>query len=247
MRWAIPLLSLVFLGCAKKEVKPLHTEPWLAHPPASAAADAAPGALSAHYVLTSDSRVRFELSGKGSAIHGTFQHVSGELTIDLAALDRSHGHVEVALDSLDLDGEDAGIGMRAAALTALGVSDAGAATPSASFELSSLEATSPSSLDAPESGRGTRNAPAVAVGNLLLHGFRVQRRAPLEAEFGFDSDPQHPTTVLIRSRAPFVISLETHDIHVSEREPAEHAGHRKRPPASRDARVSIELHAQKTD
>ncbi len=62
-------LALLATGCAKKNPKPVHTEPWLAHPLASAAgADAA--APSVRYVLTDRSRIRLELSTKRGKVHG---------------------------------------------------------------------------------------------------------------------------------------------------------------------------------
>jgi hypothetical protein len=87
---------------------------------------------------------------------------------------------------------------------------------------------------------------ATAQGNLLLNGFRVLKREPLEAEFGFTNGSLVPTTVVIRSRAPLVISLETHQIRV--REPAGSSSERRRAragAASHDVRISVELYGRK--
>jgi hypothetical protein len=244
------VLLAVSSGCAKKEVKPLHTEPWLAHPAASASLGADAAVPSTRYAIGAQSQARFELPSKHGALHGSFTRVTGELTLTPGDLAQSRGHVEVDLSSLTLsvDGapdEDAGAFARAE--SALGVLDAGIA--SANFELTSLEDVSPAELEpAPERDGGTftRRARAMAVGNLLLHGFRVVRRAPLEAEFSFNGDPRSPATVLIRSRSPFVISLETHQISVREAKPAEKSPKRALP-ALREARVSVELYGAKIE
>jgi len=87
---------------------------------------------------------------------------------------------------------------------------------------------------------------ATAEGNFLLNGFRVLKREPLEAEFGFANDLSVPATVLIRSRAPLVVSLETHEIHL--RDPAGSGAERRRgrpAPSPRDVRISVELYGTK--
>jgi hypothetical protein len=83
-------------------------------------------------------------------------------------------------------------------------------------------------------------------GNLLLNGFRVAKREPLEAEFGFAGDRAVPSTLLIRSRVPLVVSLDTHEIHL--REPTSASADRRRhqaPAAAHDVRISVELYATK--
>jgi hypothetical protein len=240
-------LLLLSSACAKKEVKPLHTEPWLAHPPASAAASGDAGLPAARYALTEQSQIHFELPSKRGTLHGS-------LTLTPSDLQHSHGQVQVDLSSLTLseDGNADSSELLARARNALGLadaSDAGSAV-SASFELGSLEDVAPAQLEpAPDSDAGTpftRKARAIAVGNLLLHGFRVVRRAPLEAEFGFTADRRVPATISIRSRAPFVVSLETHEIRVRDpdtgkKPPKGSAGH------AREARVSVELYGRKIE
>ena len=215
----LALCALVSVSaCAKKEQKPLRTEPWLAHPAASAAAlDGSDAALpSTRYTLTEQSRIRFEIPAKRGTLRGTLSRVSGELSVTLGDLAQSRGQVRADLGSLSLEGPDANdAAPLARARAALELSDAGAA-PSATFDLSELGDVSPSQVEpAPGSDAGspfTRRARATAVGKLLLHGFRVVRRAPVEAEFGFVGDRSVPGTLVIRSRAPFVVSLETHAI-----------------------------------
>lgn len=252
---------LLLSACAKKEQKPLHTEPWLAHPPASAAAGSEAGLPTARYALTAQSQIHFELPSKHGTLHGTLTRVSGELNLTPGDLEHSHGQVQVDLSSLTLseDGNADTNALLTRARRALGLTDsaADASSPtsasspaSASFELSSLEDVAPAQLEpAPDSDAGTpfaRKARATAVGDLLLHGFRVVRRAPLEAEFGFASDRTLPATISIRSRAPFVISLETHEIRVQDQNIGKKAS---KVPAgrARDARVSVELYGRKID
>jgi len=252
---ALGALLLLFGACAKKEVKPIHTEPWLAHPPASAAPNSDAGLPSARYAITEQSQIHFELPSKRGTVHGSLTRVTGELSLTPSDLEHSHGQVQVDLSSLTLseDGNADTSELLIRARSALGVTDtaADASSPvSASFELSSLEDVAPAQLEpAPDSDAGApfaRKARATAVGNLLLHGFRVVRRAPLEAEFGFGADHKVPSTISIRSRAPFVISLETHEIRVRDLDPA------KKPPKgaaphAREARVSVELYGRKIE
>lgn len=228
----------------------MRTEPWLAHPKASASASNDAALPLVRYAVGADSVVRFELPTPQGAVHGTLTNVSGELSLDLGDLSRSRGAVQAELGSLVVNGpqasDDAALLERARA--ALELTDAGSSL--SRFELSSLEDLSPTQLEsAPESDAGAtfvRRARATAVGTLLLHGFRVTRRAPLEAEFGFTTDRRVPSTLVIRSRTPFVISLETHAIRALEPESPRKA----RPgatPRSREIRVSVELYARKVD
>ena len=254
---AVTALLLVVLlalapACAKKAPpKPIHTEPWLAHPPASAAASADASLPLLRYVLGAQSQVRFEVPSKHGTLRGSFSRVSGEFSIDPSDLARSLGRVQVDLSSIavsaDGSADDAALVTRVK--NALSIVDGGS-TPKASFELSSLEDASPAQLEPRAAtdggGAGVRRARATALGNLLLHGFRVQRRAALAAEFNFAADPQTPSSILIRSRAPFVVSLESHEIYVAEAESSRkpEKGARAR---AREARITVELYGTKAD
>jgi hypothetical protein len=246
-------LALVAVACAdKKSPKPVHTEPWLAHPPASAAiTDAA--VPSVRYVLGPRSQIQFELSTKRGKVQGKLASVQGELRIALGALGQSRGELRADLASLSLDDDSpSSAEWLARAKSALGLTDAGstAASPVASFEVTGLSDLSTEALEPPPArdggGAPSRRVRATVEGNLLLNGFRVLKRAPLEAEFGFGRDGAAPSAVVIRSRAPLVVSLETHEIHL--REPARAAvdRHRKQSPsAPHDVRVSLELYGTK--
>lgn len=246
------MLGLGLSGCAKKEPKPLRTEPWLAHPTASAAAargsDAALPAT--RYALTDQSRIHFEIASKRVALHGTLTRVAGEVSVVLADLSQSRGRVLADLSSLRLEGPDANDQAPLdRARAALELPDAGAA-PNASFELTELADVSPAQLEsAPLTDAGTpftRRARVTAVGNLLLHGFRVVRRDALEVEFGFGADRQIPNELMIRSRAPFVISLETHAIRALRPE-NEHKAQGGAASLVDEVRVSVELYARKSE
>jgi hypothetical protein len=239
-------------ACAKKEPKPLRTEPWLAHPTASAAGSAGgdAGPPATRYMLSEPSRIHFEVPSRSGALRGTLTRVSGEITVVLGDLSQSRGQVRADLSSLALEGPDpSNAAPLARARAALGLEDPSAA-PSATFDLSELHDVSPVELEpAPESDAGapfTRRARLTGIGNLLLHGFRVVRRTSLEAEFGFAEDRKVPSTLVIRSRVPFVVSLQTHAIQAvrpeSQRKP-------KPAPASPvdEVRVSVELYARKVE
>jgi len=251
-------LLLCAASCAKKEPKPLRTEPWLAHPSARASASGDAALPTTRYVLGKDSLIRFEIPSKRGASSGSITRVSGELNLDLSNLGQSRGVVRADLDSLeirsnhDAGGSDAALLERARA--ALGLSpDAGDSATFASFTLTSVEDASPPMIEpAPERDAGasaglSRRAHFTAVGDLLLHGFRVLRRAPLSAEFGFAGDRQVPHSVLIRSRAPFVVSLETHAIVVTVVGESRTKVPASAPTAAREVRVSVELYGTKVD
>lgn len=233
-------------GCAKKAPpKPLHTEPWLAHPAATAAATATGDAAIAttKYVLTDQSRISLELGTRRGRVRGQLTHVTGELEIALGALAQSRGQVRADLASLtlDADGSEEDAAWLARARSALGAVDGGVAMPPTTFELTSV---SELSLDALSPGSAKR-VRGEAEGNLLLNGFRVAKRLPLEAEFGSTAG-EAPASLVIRSRAPLVVTLETHEIHLRDAPSVGAEKHRTHTPsASHDVRVTFELHATK--
>ncbi|MEO7034469.1 MAG: YceI family protein [Polyangiaceae bacterium] len=246
------LVGLFGTACAKKDPpKPLHTEPWLAHPPASAATNADAALPLTRYTLSPQSQIKFEVPSKHGTLHGSLSHITGEFSFDPRDLSRAHAQIQVDLGSLTLsvDGNADDRTLLTRAKSALGFGSDSA--PSASFELSSLEDVSPAQLDpAPDSDAGApvlRRARGTAVGKLLLHGFRVLRRAPLTAEFSFAAGNQLPSSVVIRSRVPLVISLETHEIRVPEADSGTKRTAKGSTPHGREARVSVELYGTKID
>jgi hypothetical protein len=252
VKLAVLCLLLAATGCAKKESKPLRTEHWLAHPPASASGDA--GLSLTRYALGERSVIHFELPTKRGALHGTITRVSGELQVDLSDLSHSRGSVRAELGSLNIQAagteqNDAALLARARAALELSP-DANAPVVFASFDVTSVEDATPAQIaPAPDADSGTpfsRRARVTAVGNLLLHGFRVPRRAPLSVEFGFAGDPRVPRSVLIRSHTPLVISLETHAIVALGHESSAKGPSAAKSPA-REVRVSVELYGTKLD
>ncbi|HET7545744.1 MAG TPA: hypothetical protein VFK05_38010 [Polyangiaceae bacterium] len=255
------LSTLAGAGCAKKEPRPLRTEPWLAHPPASTSASGAAQLPSTRYVLAERSVIRFEIPGRHGNLEGSVSRVSGELAVALSDLSLSRGLVRVELGSLEIHAdhgsESANTALLERARTALELpSDPHAPAVFASFDLSAVEDAVPALIEpVPERAPFpatpfSRRAQFTAVGNLLLHGFRVVRRAPLSAEFSFTGDRQVPSGVLIRSRSPFVVSLEAHAITALAPESAK-AGREKAsstaPARARDVRVSVELYGTKSE
>jgi hypothetical protein len=240
-------LWLTVSACAKEKPKPVHTEPWLAHPPASALASTDAALPTTRYVLAPQSVIRFELSTKRGKVQGRITKLSGELTVVLGALAQSRGQVRVDLSSLALDDDANSATWLGRVQSALGGGDAGGAA-NATFDLTGFDDVSPEAIEparAADGGTPPRKARGTAVGNLLLNGFRVQKRQPLEAEFSFGSDRTVPTKLAIRSRTPLVVSLETHELHLHE--PSENRERRRNraAPAPHDVRVTLELYATK--
>jgi len=248
------VLFLCAVGCAKKDPRPMRTEPWLAQPSASAATSSDAARPLTRYALSERSVIRFEVPIKRGSLSGELTRVAGDLELDLADLTRSRGSVRADLDSLVIHAASRAIEaalLERARLALELAPDAGGPTAIASFELTALEDASPTQIEpSPERDADapfTRRARGTAVGNLLLHGFRLTRRAPLEVEFGFGRDRLVPRNVVIRSRTPFVISLETHGIHASAAEGDATKAHPSGPSAAREARVSVELYGTKVD
>ena len=259
MRFNVLCLMLCAVGCAKKEPKPLRTEPWLAHPPASASANTNTNGnesrVMTRFVFGESSVIRFELPTKRGALRGSISRVSGELEIELSDLSHSRGVIRADLGSLTISGgaaeRDAALLERARAALELSA-DARAPATFASFELTSVEDDlSPRDLlEARRSEDGSasasRHARLTAVGNLLLHGFRVSRRAPLEADFDYAAGEERPSSVRIRSRAPLLISLETHAI-VAMASESDGKSPTAPPARAREVRVNVELYGTKVN
>lgn len=244
----------------------MRTEPWLAQPSARASASGAAALPSTRYVLGTDSVIRFEIPTKQGPLSGSLTRVTGELNVDLSNLALSRGAVRAELGSLEIQPKSGGASNESTLLerarAALELpSDPTAPPVFASFELTSVEDASPPFIDtlrdvrprdaAHERDASTpltlsRHARFTAVGDLLLHGFRVVRRAPLSAEFGFTADGRTPQTIVIRSRAPFVVSLETHAIVALAPESRTKVPG-SAPAAAREVHVTIELYGTKSD
>ncbi|HEX3773413.1 MAG TPA: hypothetical protein VHV51_03055 [Polyangiaceae bacterium] len=251
---ALTLSAIVGAGCTPKKTKPVHTEPWLAHPPASAEATPDAAIATTRYVVGERSVIRLELPTQRGKLRAKLTRVHGELQIALGALAQSRAQISAELGSLALDGDDddsAGEWL-ARAQRALGITDGGASSALTSFEVTALDDVSPEAIaptEPSDAGRSnTRRVRANADGDLLLNHFRVQKRAPLEAEFAFGADRAVPESVLIRSRGPLVVSLETHEIQLRDSEDARENRDKRRQKAAQsphEVRVSVELYGTK--
>lgn len=237
-------LGLAFTGCAKKEPKPLRTEPWLAHAVPSASASSDAGLAPVRYTLEAPSAVEVTLTAeRGVELNGKLSGVMGELSLEPRELARSRGNVRVELRSLTIGtrAQPSDPALTRLALQALELTDREAGS-AASFELTALDDLSEPLLE-PVPERAAlpfkRKLQATAVGNLLLHGFRVERRVPVRVECMYESDRQLPSGLSIWSSKPFVISLETHAI-----EAVDPAGKR---PKVVGVRANIEFHYRKID
>lgn len=249
-RLIIGAFLLGLAACAKKEQKPLRTEPWLAHPSASAPIGNDAGLKSDRYALDEQSRLRIEMPGTRGSVRGSITRLQGQIQIDPDDLSRTRAQVFADLNSLNFEepSADGSPTLLSRARAALELDKADSPFKNASFELSALEQLSALRLESSSGilrNGGTRPLRAVAVGNLLLHGFRVQERVPVEVELGPPGTAGSAAVLSIRSRAPLVVSLETHAISVISPHEADHR-HSERPlRGPREVWVTIEIHAIK--
>lgn len=210
---------LLLLGCAacSKPEPPHRTEPWLAHPSASASAVAAVGGPRA-YRFTRGSSVRFSVAGRKAKLTGSVPLTRGELRFDPRDLQGARASIDVDLTQLQIDGEaPEGVELSGATPTATALQwlELGPRVPAerraqfatARFELSALEGLSSSVL---ELGRARPATPvrATAVGTLLIHGFR----APIRAELRLSPAGGSAERVAIQSASALVVPLAPHDI-----------------------------------
>lgn len=206
-------------GCAKKQEAPRRTEPWLAS--ASASSNPAPrGAMD--LAFSPQSRIRFSLPARKAKLTGEVPVAEGKLRLDPGNLEASRASISadltritIADDSLPSEG-DAPPGSPSA--LALNWLELGPDVPAeqraqfslARFELVSLENLSKPSLDFEIAKRAT-TLRAIAVGTLLIHGYRAPVRAEVVLE-PLPPSPTHPIRLSIRSAAPLVLPLAPHDI-----------------------------------
>ena len=212
---ALPAL----LSCRKPDEKPHRTEPWLAHPSASASSEG--GRAARRFRFSPGSRVRFSILGKKAKLSGAAPVTAGFLELAPRDLTRSSASVTVDLLGLTLDDIDVPseleLGSAAPRALALEWLELGPEVPAekreqyrlARFELSSIEGWSGAPLDF--SGRRRVSVRLAAVGTLLLHGFRAPVRADLTLT-PQPGEPAGPGQLSIRSAAPLVLPLAPHEI-----------------------------------
>jgi len=218
----LALLALLFLaGCSKKAAPPHRTEPWLAQPSVSSRTLGQDAPRSFHF--TPDSSVRFTLPGKKSKVSGrlALDLTRASLRLDPRELTNTSASIDVDLTKLSIDAEalpeDVELGAGTPDALALQWLELGPDVAperrrefsSARFELTSLENLSVPALDL--SARRRQSVRAIAVGTLLLHGFRAPVRcdvvlAPVESPAGT------PERLSIRSTGALVVTLAPHGI-----------------------------------
>jgi hypothetical protein len=218
--WLVLLGPLWLASCSKKEPAPHRTEPWLAHPSASANAAFASAPQSFHF--TPDSSVRFTLQGKKGKVSGrlALDLAHATLRLDPRDLKNTSASLDVDLTKLSIDAEalpeDVELGGGTPSALALQWLELGAdVAPErrrelgrARFELASVE-TSATALNL--GARRPQSVRATVVGTLLLHGFRAPVRTdvvltPLEGPAGA------PLRLSIRSAGALVVALAPHGI-----------------------------------
>lgn len=213
------LLLVAAVACAKKPEPPRRTEPWLASASASGAAAPAPSAPLG-YRFAPESSVRFSLPARKAKLSGVVPLGGGTLQLDARRLEDSKASLDADLTRLSLDSDslpsDSGYGgaPNAAALQWLelgpGVApERRAAFSTARFELAALERLSSSALDL----RAARpvSVRAVAIGTLLIHGFRAPVRVNVVLKT-LPPDGAGLPRLSIRSVSPLVLPLAPHDI-----------------------------------
>jgi hypothetical protein len=211
---------LCCLACSKKAEPARRTQPWLAHPSASADAEVSGARLTFHFVTGSS--VRFSVPGRKAKVSGRVPLADGTLQLNPRDLKSASARVDVDLGQLTIE-EDAlpeGLELGGSTPTALALQwlelgpevapERRSAVSKARFELTGIDALSAPLLDFGATRTNTQ-VRATAVGTLLIHGFRAPVRvelllAPLSTE------PGAPRRLSIRSASALVLALAPHDI-----------------------------------
>lgn len=207
--------GLGLCACRKQAEKPHRTEPWLAHPEASASVHGAGGLAPRELHVTPESRVRFKLVGRKGQVSGSAPVSEGTVRLDPSDLTRSSASLSVDLSALSVDAADnapSNVSPRETALEWLELGPEVAADKREQFRFARFELTA---IDG-GSGRalvwGGHKLPpqrVTAVGTLLLHGFR----APVRTDVVLSVMPGNAGPELsIRSGATLVLPLAPHDI-----------------------------------
>jgi hypothetical protein len=212
-------LGLALVQCRHAPKKPDRTAPWPAS--ASPSASAAPLLRRLHYGLERGD-ISFELPARHASPRGKLAHPRGELDVELDDLSHTTGSVAVDLRELVVTragGEpDTTNTARALAWLELGhevAVEKRDLAANANFLISSLDAGH--LVAAPN---GDRRVPRRELesrwtvrGELSLHGVRAPVTAEVNLSLVPGPDPAAPPVeLLIRSRRPLVVSLDTHEI-----------------------------------
>jgi hypothetical protein len=216
---AAVVLGLTALHCRRAPKKPDRTAPWLAS--ASPSASAAPELRRLHYGLERGD-ISFELPARHATPRGKLAHPRGDLDVDLDDLSHTTGSVAFDLRELVItrSGDETDEANTARALAWLelghGVSvEKRDLAANANFLISSLDAGH--LIAAPNGDRRLRRRELeshwTVRGELSLHGVRAPVTAEVNLTLVPGPDPAAaPAELVIRSRRPLVVSLNTHDI-----------------------------------
>jgi hypothetical protein len=196
-------------ACSRQEPPPVRrTAPWPAAAPVQSAALPQAQSRRARYAFEPRGEARFELPARQATPRGRARVVRGSVEVDLGDLPATRGTLEVDLGSILMDGEgDAGDSSHAYTNRALDWLDIGASRPEALRERMrwarfTLLRVEDASSRAAEDGK---EVSLTVVGELELHGYRVERTAELRVTFERDR-------MLIRTAKPVPVSLRVHDV-----------------------------------
>jgi len=207
-------------GCKKPDPAPHRTEPWLAHP--SASASGAVAGAPRNFSFIAGSTVRFSVAGRKGKVSGSVPVSGGNLQLDTRDLKSASGNVDVDLTKLSIEADgappdDAALGASSATAVALQWLELGpdvGAERRASFTTARFELASVDNLSAPLLDFAAKRPPHVrasAIGTLLIHGFKE----PVRAELLLEPQRREPGTeprLMIRSAGALVVALAPHDI-----------------------------------
>jgi hypothetical protein len=217
----VPLLALLLsLACAKKAEPPRRTAPWRAQPSASSSTPREAGPL--RFRVLDESSIRFSVPTRRARPAGTLALQRGSIELDPRDLSRTKAALDFDLTRLNVDADSlpagAELGGAEPRVLALQWLELGSGVPAerreqfskAHFELSAVEDVSgPLDLDAGKSGA---HVSAIAIGSLLLHGFRAPVRTRVQLQARRPAETDSPRRLTIRSLEPVVLSLAAHDI-----------------------------------
>lgn len=229
------LLALVLtFGCKRAEKPPQRTEPWLAHPSASAPATSPEVE---RYELA-EGNVRVELRGPRGRATATLGKLEGQLTLNPVHLEKTRG--EIRADLLSLDFEDPSLD-----LSALRALELEPDVPNEARERDRFAKLRVVGFENPRPSEGTsqRRGPTSAFVELTLHRFRV----PLTLELAVERSPKRGAPLRVRTRRPIVVDLAAHDLVAEDRAPGTEVARGASSPGYREARVSAELSFRSTD
>lgn len=226
MRPVLPILfGLALLACDNKPSAPLA-------PSATALAPAEKRSESAKTfeIDTAGSKLSFLMTAPIEKIHGeAADSAKGQLFIDPADISKTSGLIQVDLDKLVLyqqkrADENGEYGERVKsdkqnehAKTWLEIS---ADAPADQRELNRWvefridKVIETSATDVNKLSGAERKLTATVEGELRLHQRKVRKQAKVEATFKYDGDK--PTSVTIKSVAPVVVDLDSHDVRPRE-------------------------------